>query len=57
MSVYLFNIFLNIIFASALLYKGEDNSEKRNKKIYITLASLQWILISGLRHVSVGADT
>lgn len=57
MIVYLFNIFLNILFASALLYKSEGDSEERNKKIYVMLASLQWILISGLRHVSVGADT
>lgn len=57
MGVYLFNIFLNILFASALLYKREGDSGEVNKKLYVTLASVQWVLISGLRHVSVGADT
>ena len=29
----------------------------KNTKIYFGIVALQWILISGLRHVSIGADT
>lgn len=29
----------------------------KNTKIYCGLVALQWILISGLRHISIGADT
>lgn len=29
----------------------------KHKKIYCSIVALQWILISGLRHISIGADT
>lgn len=52
--VYFINIFL--IFAWAiLLLKNNPNPTK--KKIYCAIIALQWILISGLRHHSVGSDT
>lgn len=52
--VYFINIFL--IFAWAiLLLKNNPNPTK--KKIYCAIIALQWILISGLRHWSIGSDT
>lgn len=52
--VYFINIFL--IFAWAIiLLKNNPNQTKR--KIYCSIIALQWILISGLRHWSVGSDT
>lgn len=54
MIVYLLNIFFIFLWAFVLLYK---NNSKKNKKIYCTIVALQWIVISGLRHWSVGSDT
>ena len=54
MSVYLVNILLICAWGSALLL---INSNDRKKKIYCTIVAMQWILISGLRRFSVGADT
>jgi hypothetical protein len=34
----------------------KDPSQKK-KKIFCSLASLNWILLSGLRHLTIGADT
>lgn len=30
---------------------------RNNKKIFVIFATLQWVILSGLRHVSIGADT
>lgn len=54
MAVYLINLLLVIFFGYALTYK---NIYESNKKFYCGMIALQWILISGLRHISVGADT
>ncbi len=54
MAVYLINLLLILLFGYALTYK---NSSENNTKFYCGIVALQWILISGLRHVSVGADT
>lgn len=54
MTVYIVNISLILIFGYFFLYRYKNN---KNKKIYCGLVALQWILISGLRHVSIGADT
>lgn len=54
MSIYLINIFLIILWAVLLLGK-EPNSKK--KKIFCIIVTMQWILLSGLRHISVGPDT
>lgn len=54
MSIYLINIALILIWAFVLLY-GQNSETKA--KIYCTLVAAQWILISGLRHISIGADT
>ena len=54
MAVYLINLLLIIIFGYALTYK---NTSENNTKIYCGMVALQWILVSGLRHMSIGADT
>lgn len=54
MSVYLVNIALICFWGFLLLY-GKSTDKK--KKIYCTIVAMQWILISGLRHISVGSDT
>lgn len=54
MTVYLINISLILIFGYVFLYSYKSD---KNTKIYCGLVALQWILISGLRHVSIGADT
>ena len=54
MTVYLINISLILIFGYVFLYCYKSD---KNKKIYCSLVSLQWTLISGLRHISVGPDT
>lgn len=54
MVIYLVNIAL-ILFWSAILMN--DNSNKINKKLYCGIVAAQWTLISGLRSLSVGADT
>ena len=35
----------------------KDRTDKKKKKAYCTIVAIQWILISGLRHDSVGPDT
>lgn len=54
MIVYLVNIFLIVLFG--IIFLGAKSS-KRNKKIFCTLSTIQWVIISGLRHISIGADT
>ena len=54
MAVYIINIFLIVFEGLWLLYQVPT---ERNKKKFCILASLQWILISGLRGLSVGPDT
>lgn len=51
MWVYLLNIFLIILEAFVFLVKY------KKKETFCCLASGQWILLSGLRHKSIGADT
>lgn len=54
MNIYVINIFITFVWALLLLvFKPTE----RKKKTFIGFATLQWILISGLRHVSVGDDT
>ena len=54
MSIFIINIVLIICEGLWLLYQVPS---QKNKKKFCYLASVQWILISGLRHISVGADT
>ena len=48
MKIYLINMLFLLIWAYCF---------KDNKKIYCTIAAIQWILLSGLRHYTVGNDT
>ncbi len=54
MAVYIINIFLIFFWAYVFLYKYKL---EKNAKVYCGIIALQWILISGLRHISIGADT
>lgn len=54
MTAYLVNIALLFAWAALLLWRTPD---RQNRKLFCVFASLQWIALSGLRHVSVGADT
>ena len=54
MTIYLINVAL-ILFWGVLLLHVETNDNK--KKLYCIICAGQWILISGLRDWSVGADT
>ena len=53
MTIYLINIALIIFWRLLLGNRPESNS----KKIYCGIVAFQWILVSGLRDWSVGADT
>ncbi len=52
--VYFINIFFIFLWAVILL---KHNPSIIKKKLYCAIVALQWILISGLRHHSVGSDT
>lgn len=39
------------------LYLPASEYSKNWKKIFVVMASFQWIILSGLRHVTIGADT
>lgn len=54
MTIYLVNIFLILLWGFGLIYY---HPTPKKKMYFCAIASLQWTLISGLRHVSVGADT
>ncbi|MHA6533612.1 EpsG family protein [Paenibacillus sp. BAC0078] len=54
MIIYLMNIFAMTLCGAILLwYKPTE----LNKKFFCIVVSLQWILLSGLRHISIGTDT
>ncbi len=54
MSVYLINITLTLLLGVYLIY---IDPSREKKKWFCILASVNWTLISGLRHWSIGADT
>lgn len=54
MNIYVVNIILTLAFACIFLW---FKPTKRKKKIFCALVTLNWILISGLRGLDVGADT
>jgi len=54
MNIFVVNIVLTLLFGFFLL---EVNPTKQKRKLYIGLMSVNWILISGLRGMRVGADT
>lgn len=51
---YLLNIIMLLFWAVVLLIK---RNSQESKKVYVLLATINWIVLSGLRHVSIGADT
>ena len=54
MNIYLLNIAIIII---SYLFWTQLYREERGKKIFCVQVAIQWILISGLRSMQVGADT
>lgn len=60
-TIFIVNIVLDILWAWIFLYMNNNSRteerKRKNKKIFCVLASLQWILISGLRAEWVGNDT
>ncbi len=54
MTVYLINILLIFFWGYILLYLKKS---EKNTKIYCGIVAVQWIVLSGLRHFSVGDDT
>ncbi len=54
MAIYLINIFLILFLGYVFLYRSKSDY---NTKLYCSIVVLQWTLISGLRHISIGSDT
>ena len=54
MNIFVMNITLILIWGYILLYREPS---QRKRKIFCILVTIQWILISGLRHLNIGADT
>lgn len=52
--MYYINILILILYAALLLWIRPTEGKK---KVFCGLAAIQWILLSGLRHPSIGADT
>ncbi len=55
MIIYLVNFLLMTLLGILLLNPSKNYCIQR--KIFCIIASLQWIILSGFRHVSIGADT
>lgn len=53
--MYVVNLFLIYFWNILLLLKKKNSS--LNKKIYCIIVSTQWILLTGLRDLSIGSDT
>ncbi len=54
MYVYLINILILISYAAILLW---IRPSQKNTKLFCIMAASNWVLLSGLRHSSIGADT
>ncbi|WP_214823606.1 EpsG family protein [Exiguobacterium sp. s28] len=54
MVIYLLNMILLIAWAFLLL---RDEGIRHGKALFVGLATFQWIVLSGFRHMSIGADT
>lgn len=58
--IYYINIVMMVLLRYSMRghFKANDQYEhKKNRKLFCIICSVAWILISGLRNVSVGADT
>ncbi len=53
-NIFVVNFLLVLFWGAVLIYNGKS---EKNKKIFVIIVCVQWILISGLRADSVGADT
>lgn len=53
-NIYVLNIVLLFVWYFILYY---DNKSKLSRKCFVIIATLQWVFISGFRHVSIGSDT
>ena len=60
-NIFFTNFVLTIVWGYLLLFNYSETltqkKRQRNKKWFVILVSVQWILISGLRGDGVGADT
>lgn len=56
-NIFLVNFFITILVGVLLIYTGSEEGKNKRKKIFVVITCIQWILISGLRADSVGADT
>jgi hypothetical protein len=54
MFAYLVNFILMVLFA---LWFSASKNFNNWKKLFVIMASIQWVILSGLRHYSIGADT
>ena len=54
MTIYLINIISILAFGFALIHTNPSDAKK---KVYCTICAVQWILLSGLRDLTVGDDT
>lgn len=57
MTVYIINITIMLIMAYWLFFDKKKDRFKNANKIFCIVAAAQWILISGLRDITVGPDT
>ena len=57
-NIFVVNFLLLLLWGAILIYGGGANKNRQQrKKIFVIIACIQWVLISGLRADSVGADT
>ena len=57
MGIYLLNIAFIALWAYMFLAPKKKLTIATPEKYFAIIAAVQWILISGLRHISVGSDT
>ena len=56
-NIFLVNLGITILLGIFLIYLGDEEGKSTRKKAFVIITCIQWILISGLRSDSVGADT
>lgn len=55
MAIYLINIFLMVFWYGVL--RPQNDLSDRGRKQFCFMASFQWFILSGFRHINIGADT
>ena len=53
MNIYFINVLITFIFGAICYFTGRT---EKSKKLFCTITSIQWILISGIRGMSVSPD-